>query len=140
MRVQKLYSKIASSRIKDNPRRLPVRNRSIGVSSVERAVPHLRVSIRVDARVQVDARAARGKLPSRSRAVNQSEAGCAREVVILKTLLRHEKMWINCRIVAAKIHTIEFPWHAARQQHLLDVIRNSQHRLAIDPADIEKIL
>src|ERR1019366_10534580 len=140
MWVQKLYSKKASSRIKDNARRLPISHRSIGVSPIERPVVDTRGAVRIHARVQVDARASRRKLSAWERAIDQREARRARVLEVLKSLLRYEERRIDCGVVAAHLHAIKLPWHATRIQHLLDVVTNPQHGLAVDAAHVEVVL
>src|SRR5258708_440071 len=109
MRIKKLHSKSPRARSKYNPRRLPVPCWAIGVPAVEGPIRHLRISVLVHTRIQIHARAARRKLTTRSRAVDECEAGCPCMMEILKSLLCYEKCGIHCRIVATQIHPIEFP-------------------------------
>ena len=140
MRVQKLYSKSTSRWIKNNTRSLPVTGWSIGFASVECSVIHLRVSILINARNQIDTRATRGKLTTGSRAIDQREASCARVFEILKSLLRHKKMRIHGGVVAAHVDPVEFPRHAPNQKHLINALCDAEHGLAINSAHIPKIL
>ena len=115
MRIEKLNSKSPSSRIENNSGCLPIPGRSIGVTSVERSIVYFRISVLVYTRIQVDARAARWQLAARSRAVDQRETICSRVMEILKSLLRHEKMRIDCWVVAAQIDSVKLPSHSARE-------------------------
>src|ERR1035437_1494124 len=132
MRIKKLNSKSASNRIKYDTCCLPVPQRAIGVTSIERAIANRCRSVLICAWIQIDARAARWKLSPRKHAVDQSEAGRTCMMKILETLLRHEEVRIHCRIVRAQLHPIKLPRHAPRQQHLLDVVAQTKHRLAVD--------
>ena len=112
-------------------------SRTIRISTIKWTIGNTRISVSIDAGIQVDARTACWQNTARSRAIDKREAASTSVMEILKSLLRHKKFRVDGGIVATEILTIKFPRHSSRQQHLNRVIGEAQHRLPVDPAHIE---